>query len=290
MNKTYLTCLLIIILVSTGFSQDILLKGEITDKGKIGLPFVNIGIPLKNIGTVSKENGEYKLKIPSNISELDTVIFSYIGYKTVKKSVAELKDHKGKSIQMEIEENQLDEVVFETKKFKDKKLGRTNNGLGLMHLNFYTVYEKEIDDRLSKERGMNFKLRKNCRLEKFHFAISQNEFKSLKFRINIYNLVEDQPQDLLISDNIIFKIENEQTGWQSIDLNLYDIYLKEEIGEFLLTIQWVESKKAEADSKFFSIPASKSPFHKIYFRDKAMDNFESQTGSLSMYLDAKCSN
>jgi len=94
----------------------------------------------------------------------------------------------------------------------------------------------------------------------------------------------------LISDNIIFKIENEQTGWQSVDLSPYDIYLKEEIGEFLLTIQWVESKKAKPDSKFFSIPASKSPFHKIYLRDKAMDNFESQTGSLSMYLDAKCSN
>lgn len=289
MNNIYLTYFLTLILISTGFSQEIKLKGKITDKNEKVLPFVNIGIPMKHIGTVSDRNGDYILKIPSNILEIDTVVFSYIGYKTIKKSVAELKDQNDISIQMETEENQLDEVVFETKKFKDKKLGRTNKGLGLMHFNFYTVYEKEIDDRLSKELGMNFKLRKNCRLEKFHFAITQNEFKNLKFRINIYSLIDGQPQDLLISDNIIFKIENEQIGWKSIDLNPYDIYLKEELGEFLLTIQWVESNKSKADSKFFSIPASKSPFHKIYFRDKAMDNFESQTGSLSMYLDAKCS-
>ncbi len=289
MNNVYLTYLLTLILISTGFSQEIKLKGKITDKNEIALPFVNIGIPMKHIGTVSNRNGNYILKIPSNTLEIDTVVFSYIGYKTIKKSVAELKDQNDISIQMETEENQLDEVVFETKKFKDKKLGRTNKGLGFMHFNFYTVHEKEIDDRLSKERGMNIKLRKNCRLEKFNFAISQNEFKSLKFRINIYSLIDGQPENLLISDNIIFEIKNEQVGWKSIDLNPYDIYLKEELGEVLLTIQWVESNKSKVDSKFFSIPASKSPFHKIYSREKAMDNFESQTGSLSMYLDAKCS-
>lgn len=290
MNKTYLTCLLTLILVATGFSQEIILTGKITDSENLALPFVNIGIPKKHTGTVSKENGEYKLKIPSTILETDTVVFSYIGYKTINKSIADLKKQKAISIQMETEENQLEEVVFETKKFKDKKLGRTSKGLGLMHFNFYTVYEKEIDDRLSKELGMNFKLRKNCRLEKFNFAISQNEFKTLKFRINIYGLTNGEPGDLLISDNIIFAINNEKIGWKSIDLNPYNIYLKEELGEFLLTIQWVESNKSKAESKFFSIPASKSPFHKIYYRDKVMDNFESQTGSLSMYLDAKCSN
>ena len=41
----------------------------------------------------------------------------------------------------------------------------------------------------------------------------------------------------MISDNIIFKIENEQTGWQSVDLSPYDIYLKEEIGELNVAIK-----------------------------------------------------
>jgi hypothetical protein len=114
MNNIYLTFFLI--LISTGFSQENKLKGKLTDKNEKALPFVNIGIPMKHIGTVSNENGDYILKTPSNILEIDAVVFSYIGYKTIKKSVAELKDQKGISIQMETEENQLDEVVFETKK------------------------------------------------------------------------------------------------------------------------------------------------------------------------------
>ncbi len=290
MNNTYLTCILFLILNSIGFSQEIVLQGKITDINNKILPYVNIGVPNKNTGTVSNENGVYLLKIPAKIGDRDTVVFSYIGYKTIKKPISELKILKDKSIQMEIEENQLAEIVLETKKFKYKKLGRTNKGLGFMHFNYYTAREKEVDDRLSKEIGMNFKLKKNCRLEKFNFAISTNEFKKLKLRVNIYNLINGEPKDLLITENIIIKLDDEKTGWQSIDLKPYDIYLKEEVDEFLVTLQWVESEKSESDSKFFAIPASKSPFHKTYSRQKAMDNWKIQTGSLSMYLDAKCSN
>jgi len=178
MSNTYLTCILFLILVSKGFSQEIFLQGKIIDKNSETLPFVNIGIPNKNTGTVSNENGTFNLKIPLNISEKDTVVFSYIGYKTIKKSVAELKGQPGKTIQMETEENQLEEVVLETKKFKNKKLGRTGKGLGFMHFNYYTAKEKEVDDRLSKEIGMNFKLKNNCRLEKFNFAISLTNLKN----------------------------------------------------------------------------------------------------------------
>ena len=289
MNKTHLTCLLTLFLVSIGFSQETILKGKITDTKNASLPYVNIGIPMKNTGTVSNENGVYKLKISPNTSKNDSVVFSYIGYKTIKMTVAELANQKSALIQMETEENQLEEVVFETKKLKDKKLGTTSKGLGLLHYNFYTTKEKEVNDRLSKELGMKFKLKKNCRLEKFNFAISQNEFKTLKFRINIYNLVDDQPKDLLISDNIVFDIKNEKIDWKSIDLNQYNIYLKEELDDFLFTIQWVESEKSKEDSKFFAIHASKSPLHKVYYREKAMDSWKTQTGGLSMYLDARCS-
>ena len=289
MNKIYLTCLLNLIIVSIGFSQENILQGKITDNSNVSLPYVNIGIPLKHIGTVSDENGVYKLKLSPEISKNDTVVFSYIGYKTIKITVAELNNQESTLIQMKTENNQLEEITFETKKLKDKKLGVTSKGLGLLHYNFYTTKEKDVDDRLSKELGMKFKLKKNCRLEKFNFAISQNEFKKLKFRINIYQLVDDQPKELLISDNIIFDLKNEEIDWKSIDLNPYNIYLKEELGDFLLTIQWIESEKSKEESKFFALHASTSPLHKLYYREKAMDSWKTQTGGVSMYLDARCS-
>ncbi|WP_034889535.1 carboxypeptidase-like regulatory domain-containing protein [Gillisia sp. Hel_I_29] len=290
MNKNSLALIFFLILFSTGFLQAQEILGNISDeKNNEPLPYVNIGIPNKNFGTVSDENGNFKLKLNSEIEENDTIFFSYIGYNTIKKLVSELKIQSN-ALMMTPDDNKLDAVVFKTNKLKEKRLGRTNKGLGLMHWNFYSSKEKDVDDRLSKEVGMNFKLRKNCRLEKFNFAITSNEFKSLKFRINIYNSKNDKPDSLIISENIIFELKDQILGWNSIDLNPYNIYLKQDLEEFILTIQWVESKKETEKSKFFAIPASTSPFHKIYYRDKAMDDFESQTGSLSMYLDAKCSN
>ena len=269
-------------------TQDNILIGVLIDEANNApLAYVNIGISDTGIGTVSDETGRYSFKIPENIKENDSVIFSFMGYKSEKKSVKDLRGPQVK-IYLQPQENLLREVVLETKGLKEKRLGRTNRGLGLMHYNYYTAKEEEVDDRLGKELGMNIKLRNSCRIDKFNFAVSMNEFASLKLRLNIYDLKNEQPDSLLISNNIIIELQEKADGWHSIDLKPYNIYLKEELDEVLMTLQWIESEKASENSKYFSIPASKSPFHKIYFRDKATDSWKSQTGSVSMYVDARC--
>ena len=287
MNRIFLFLVLLICFSPNAIAQEKLLSGVITDaENNRPLPYVNIGISDKSVGTVSNEKGEFRLKLPSNVRGNDTLVFSYIGYDTVKKLVSDLNSPV--QITMNSSEDQLEEVVLETKAAKPKRIGRTNNGLGLMHYNFYTVYEEDVDDRLSKELGMKFRLNKDCRLEKFNVSISQNEFKTLKFRLNIYTLKDDLPNKLIISDNIIFELKDEQTGWYTVDLDQYDIFLREELETVVITIQWVESEKADAESKIFSIPVSQSPFNKVYFREKAMDSWKSQTGRVSMYIDAMC--
>lgn len=272
------------------FSQETSISGKvISGENNTSLPYVNIGIPNKSLGTVSRENGYFSIKLPKEIIEKDTLVFSYIGFESKKIALANLKSTSKLEITLQPAENLLQEVVLENKKFKKKRLGRTTKGLGLMHYNFYTAKEKEVDDRLSKELGRNFKIRRGCRFEKFNFAISTNQFKSLKFRINIYKIEDDLPGSLIISDNIIFELKDEISGWQSIDLDPYNVYVDKEIKEVLISIQWVESEKETKDSKFFAIPASTSPLHKIYYREKAMDEWKVQTGSLSMFVDAKCS-
>jgi hypothetical protein len=264
------------------------LAGIIIDKtSNAPLAYVNIGIPDTGIGTVSNGTGRYSLKIPENIKNNDSVSFSFMGYKSEKKSVKDLRGPKVK-IYLEPQDNVLGEVVLKTKGLKEKRLGRTNRGLGLMYYNYYSAKEEEVDDRLGKELGMNIKLRTSCIIDKFNFAVSTNEFAKLKLRLNFYSLKNGEPDSLLISNNIIIELREKADGWQTIDLEPYNIYLKEELDKVLMTLQWIESEKATEDSKFFDIPASKSPFHKIYFRDKAMDSWKSQTGSLSMYIDARC--
>ncbi|MDT0644922.1 carboxypeptidase-like regulatory domain-containing protein [Zunongwangia sp. F363] len=288
MKRIYTITTIIFLCLNSLFSQTTSISGKIiSEENNAPLSYVNIGIPNKNLGTVSREDGSFTLKLPREIVEKDTLIFSYIGYETQKIATSKLKTS-GNEVILKPAKTYLDEVVLETQELKAKKIGRTNTGLGLMHYNFYTADEKDVDDRLSKELGMNLKLRRNCRLEKFNFAVTSNDFKSLKFRINIYNIKNNEPDSLLISNNIIFELKDKENGWQSVDLDPYNIYLKEEVEEIMVSIQWLESVKAEKDSKYFAIAASQSPFHKVYFRNKAMDSWASQTGSLSMYIDAKC--
>jgi hypothetical protein len=287
MNRILVCLVLLICFSPNAIAQEKILSGVIKDaETNQPLPYVNIGISNKSVGTVSNEKGEFRLKLPSNVRDNDTLVFSYIGYESVKKVISDLNSPV--QISMNPSEDQLEEVVLDTRAAKPKRIGRTNNGLGMMHYNFYTVYEEEVDDRLSKELGMKFRLNKDCRVEKFNVSISQNEFKTLKFRLNIYTLKDDLPDKLIISDNIIFELKDEQTGWYTVDLDQYDIFLREELETVVITIQWVESEKADAESKFFSIPVSQSPFNKVYFRDKAMDSWKSQTGRLSMYIDSMC--
>jgi len=60
----------------------IILKGQVFEADtKIILPYVNIGVKNKSIGTISNENGYFILKLPSSL-ESDTIIFSFIGFKS----------------------------------------------------------------------------------------------------------------------------------------------------------------------------------------------------------------
>jgi hypothetical protein len=96
------------------------------------------------------------------------------------------------------------------------------------------------------------------------------------------------PTDLMVQKNIVFDIKDNFLGWFTVDLEPYHIYLKEEVEEIALTIQWLESVKAEMKSKYFAISTASSPTHTAYFREKAMDSWTKGGQNLSFYLNAMC--
>lgn len=286
--KKFLIVILIITINNIGYCQSKQIIGEVKNfENKEPLPYVNIGIANKTVGTVSNENGLFKLVLNEKTTSKDTVIFSYIGFKTEKYLVSDLINQKS-TVLLQPQNTELDEVVVTSKKLKPKKIGRTAKGLGLMHSNFYSYYEKDVDDRLSKERGMKFKIRKNCHIQDLNFNITSNDFKSLKFRVNIYKIENRLPTDLIVQKNIVFEIKDKFLGWFKVDLEPYDINLKEEVEEIAVTIQWLESVKADMKSKYFSISTASSPTHTAYFREKVMDNWDKGGQNLSFYLNAMC--
>jgi len=271
-------------------SQEKTITGTVWNFGNSEpLAYVNIGIKNKTVGTVSNNNGLFKLLLNDKVSSKDTVVFSYIGFKTEKYLVSELNNIK-KPILLQPKNMELNEVVVSSKKIKlkSKKIGRTSKGLGLMHSNFYSYYEKNVDDRLSKERGMKFKMRRNCHIKGLNFNITSNDFKSLKFRVNFYKVEDGLPTDLIVQKNIVFEIKDNFLGWFKVDLEPYEIYFNEEIEDVAVTIQWLESVKANEKSKYFAISTASSPTHTAYFREKAMDSWNKGGQNLSFYLNAMC--
>lgn len=284
--KLYIILLLAISINS--FSQDKTINGEIKDaETKSYLQYANIGISNKNAGTVSNSNGKFSLKLNESINENDLVSFSYVGYQTKTIAISKLNSLNN-VIELEPEKNQLDEVVVKFVKPKPKIFGRNSKGFGLMHFNFYSYYEKDVDDRLSKEIGMKFKLRKDCKINDLNFNITSNEFSSLKFRLNFYKIENGFPTEPIIDKDIVFEIKDEFKGWFKLDLKPYEIYLDKETEDIAITIQWVESKKANEKSKYFGISTAMSATETSFFREKSMDSWKKSGQSLSFYLNTMC--
>lgn len=86
------------------------IKGKITDAKQQPLPFVNIYVESTYNGTTSNEEGFYELNV-SKPGEY-TVVFQYIGYKTVKKTVEISSFPHTIDATMLDEEINLDEIVI----------------------------------------------------------------------------------------------------------------------------------------------------------------------------------
>lgn len=88
------------------------IKGTVTDDKGNPLPFVNIFEENTYNGTTTNDKGKFTLNVKN---ENPTVIFQYLGYKTVKKSIAKNQLAESLTIVLSEENITLQEVVINTK-------------------------------------------------------------------------------------------------------------------------------------------------------------------------------
>lgn len=280
--------LLLFFITFKTFSQEKIISGDIKDSENNSiLEYVNIGIANKNAGTVSNLKGIFSLRLNDKVSSNDTILFSHVGYETKKIVVNQLKSTNN-SILLKPSENTLKEVVIKFKQPKPKQFGRSSKGLSLMHSNFYYAFDKDVDDRLSREKGMKFKIKKDCKVSDFNFNITSNEFKSVKFRLNFYKIENDLPTEIIVDKDIIFEVKNEFLGLYTLDLKPYDIYLDKEMGDIAVTIQWIESVKTNEKSKFLAISTAMSATETSFYREKNGSTWSKSGQSLTFYLNTMC--
>jgi len=82
MKKTLLLLILLVFSTLT-FAQ---ITGNVTDNTNETLPFVNVYVNDTYIGTTTNENGKYTLKVTKAGDY--TIVFQYLGFKTLKKTVS----------------------------------------------------------------------------------------------------------------------------------------------------------------------------------------------------------
>ncbi len=111
--KKYLIYILVTIFISSFFKYDIYsqptkIRGKIIDnKTKETLPFVNITFKGTTIGTITDENGNYFIQ---SRTKSDTIIVSYVGYKTQKRKIS-IASYQNINFELESSDIALNEIV-----------------------------------------------------------------------------------------------------------------------------------------------------------------------------------
>lgn len=219
---------LILLLVGfPGFAQKTI-SGKVisSERGSEAISYANIGIPGKNVGTVSSLKGDYFLSVPDSLSK-DSVRFSAIGFKPKTVAIKTLLTSKEIILTPKIFE--IAEVEIKGRKLKEKILGYKSDSR--------SIQGGFTSNKLGNEVGVRIKTKgREAFLKEFATNISYNTYDTVKFRLNIYTIKDDLPQENILKENIIITTTIEQ-GRVSVDLTPYNISITEDV---IVTMEWIE--------------------------------------------------
>ena len=286
--KLIILVLLILLFVCTGIhAQGVRISGRVVDAStQKPIPYANIGVAGKAIGTVATAAGDFSFIVKEGqLASTDKLVASCVGYESM--AVA-LDVGKLEALQFSLKPQvvEIAEVKVKTTKPKKKVLGKNDRAF-FTHYNFYTVRDTAAHDRLGREVGNIIKLGKACYVNDFNVYVGWSEFTFVRFRLNIYEVVNDLPGKSLLQEDVIFEVKGSKPGWVQVDLKRYNILL-EGHEQVAVTVQWLESNKQKENSRFLSVPMAVSPVHSIVRRDKSAEAWKKSGGYLSMYLNADC--
>ncbi len=213
-----------------------LYKGVVVDaQNAKPIAYVNIGIIAKGLGTVSNEEGVFQLPLEfTKYSSTDSLQFSSIGYKTLKKAVTDLQlaSTLGTMIRLKPETIALDEVVVAAKRqVFEKELV----GYGFEDARIVGYWKDDV--ALGGELATKIEVKKAYRrLKEYSFRVLENPSDSLLLRINIYNGKEGIPKSNLSNANILHLLKT-KNGKVTIDLRPYHIVVYD---DFIVSMELLQ--------------------------------------------------
>lgn len=214
-------------------AQHKVIKGFVRNEAGKPLAWVNIGIPDKDIGTVSRENGEFELKLPED-SLNDSVLFSFVGYESKKISVINFIERSGQATTLNKKNYPLPEVIVRNSKPKLKRRGTT----GYTPLIWLAVSFK--DGNGFAEQAQLIKIEEPAQLISVNGRVGSIKGKtgSLTYRLNIYKSENGTPGERLV-EKLIMKAFPISDGMIRFDLRQEQIYLNE---DFFVAFEYIPTK------------------------------------------------
>jgi len=273
---------LVLLITPKLFGQKI--KGQILDKEtNTPLPFVQIGVANKNLGTLSDEDGFFIIN-SSKLNDSDTLIFHYIGYEKIKKSIAiiktsHLKIYLRKTVYALPEINIKGSSLTKNKFFGYKKTNSKNQITG------WTLFDVTSMENPIGERGSLIKIKgKTALLKSMNFHIANNEYDSVQFRIHLYSIKNNLPHKEITPTNIFIKTIK-KFGWIKVPLNHLNIIVEEDI---IATVEWVKAWK-EKPPENIGLHLSVGLFGGFYARDYRHQSYWKtyKIGHTGIFLTAK---
>jgi len=259
------------------FSQDnSFIKGVIISDKNEPLDYVNIGIVGTSLGTVSDEEGQFQLFFNESVKGSDIVRFSSIGFESQNISVLDLKKENNLTITLATKTTQLEEVVV-IPEFLNSKIKGNKNTDARMNV-FYSI-SKKPNQNLGAEIGRKFKIKKKSRLKKVRFYIAQNNFDTVLFRINVYNIKKRKPGKNILSQNIIHEVVGKKSGWIEVDLMPYQILTNRSV---VVGVEWIGHSK---NGKSLTLPITIPSVGSVHFYKYGSQNKWKRFGLMSSCME-----
>ena len=233
-NKSLLllSCCILSLFLSLPLGAQTFVIGQVIDAAtKEPLPYVNIGLLNKNIGTVSDETGYFELEVNTEQNSRDTLRFSMIGFETKSYTLNDFINQNEIEVYLTEKSTALDEVILSSKRknYQTKILGNKTTSKAL--------YAAFTSNKLGNEMGFIVRARKHPMiLKKFNISLVENDYGPIKFRLNIYDVLNGLPNKTLLTDNLFIETE-ESSGIVSLDLTPYEIIIDQ---DFFIAIEWIE--------------------------------------------------
>lgn len=273
-----------LIVLSLNAQAQIKLHGQIINATNNNpIPYATLGIQDRSLGTVADENGKYYLEIPKDsILQQQSLIISSVGYLSKVMKVVNATQQ-FEMIALTLANTTLNEVKVKPAKFKTKTFGRTAHSA---FMSSKMISESNhVSDELGKEIGTIIDIDKNCQLLDFNMFVIFNHFKSIKFRLNIYTVKNDVPDQLITTEDIKFDVTEGRQKLINVPLEKYNIYITG-LEKIAITIQWIKSEIGEDPKRSFNVAATHSSSKTILFRDKSQSQWLKVNGYMSFYVTA----